>query len=64
MDGTRKFHPERDYPVTEEHTWYALTNKWMLVQKLKISNLQFTQHRKLKNVDLSESSMVPPRKGA
>ena len=64
MYGTRKCHPEQGNPVTKERTWYALTNKWMLVQKLKINNLQFTQHRKLKKKeDLSEGTMVPTRKG-
>ena len=63
MDGTRKCHPEEGNPVTKERTWYALTNKQMLVQKLKINNLQFTQHRKLKKKeDLSEGAMVPLRK--
>ena len=51
-------------PVTKECTCYALTNKRMLVQKLKINKLQFTQHRKLKKKeDLSEGAMVPLRKG-
>ena len=64
MDGTRKRHPKQGNPVTKERTWYALTNKQMLVQKLKMNNLQFTQHRKLKKKeDLSEGAMVPLRKG-
>ena len=43
---------------------YALTNKQMLVQKLKINNLQYTQHEKLKKKeDLSEGAVVPLRKG-
>ena len=59
MDGTRKCHPERGNPVTKERTWYALTNKQMLVQTLKINNLQFTQHKKLKKKDdLSEGAMT------
>ena len=64
MDETRKCHPEQGNPVTKEHRWYALTNKRMLVQKLKINKLQFTQHRKLKKKeDLSEGAMIPLRKG-
>ena len=64
MDGTRKCHPEQGNPVTKERTWYALTNKQMLVQKHKINKLQFTHHMKLKKKeDLSEGSMVPLRKG-
>ena len=43
---------------------YVLTNKQMLVQKLKINKLQFTHHRKLKKKeDLSEDALVPLRKG-
>jgi len=28
--------------------WYALTNKWILAQKLEIPKIQFTDHMKLK----------------
>ena len=49
MDGTRKCHPEWGNPITMEHTWYALTDKWILTQKLRISKIQFTDHMKLKN---------------
>jgi hypothetical protein len=34
MDGTRKYHPEKGDPITKEHTWYALTDKWILAPKL------------------------------
>jgi hypothetical protein len=34
--------------VTKEHTWYALTDKWILAQKLGISKMQFAKHMKLK----------------
>jgi hypothetical protein len=30
------------------HTWYALTDKQMLSQKLRISKIQFAKHMKLK----------------
>ena len=64
MDGTRKCHPEQGNPITKEHTWFVLTDKWMLAQKLKINKLQFTQHRKLKKKEaLSECALVPLRKG-
>ena len=64
MDGTRKCHPERGNPITKDHTWYALINKWKLAQKPKINKLQFTQHRKLKKKeDLSDGALVPLRKG-
>jgi hypothetical protein len=35
-------------PVTKEHTCYALTDKWILAQRLKIPKIQFTDHMKLK----------------
>jgi hypothetical protein len=31
----------------KENTWYALTNKWILAQKLQITRIQFTDHMKL-----------------
>ena len=63
MDGIRKCHPEQSNPITKEHKWYALTNKQMLAQKLKMNKLQFTQLRKLKKKDLSDGALVPLRKG-
>jgi hypothetical protein len=33
MDGTRKYYPEWGNPVTRKHTWYILTNKWILGKK-------------------------------
>ena len=68
MDGARKCHPERSNPVTKDRIWYALTNKQMLAQKLKINKLQFTDHRKLKkkedqSVCVWGGALVPQRKG-
>ena len=37
MDGTRKCHPERGNPITKEHTWLALTDKWMLAQNKQVT---------------------------
>ena len=33
MDGTRKCNPEGDNSDPKRHTWYILTNKWILAQK-------------------------------
>jgi len=44
MVGTRKYHPERGNPDTNEHTWYVLTNKWILAQKLTMHMIQPTDH--------------------
>ena len=42
MDGTRKYHLERGNPITKEHPWYALTDKCILAQKLRIPKIQLT----------------------
>jgi hypothetical protein len=34
--------------ITIEHTWYALNDKWILAQKLRIPKIQFAKHMKLK----------------
>ena len=48
MDRTRKYHPEGDNPVTKEHTWHALTDKWILTHKFRITIIKFRDHMKLK----------------
>ena len=64
MDGTRKDHPEWGNPITKEHTWYALTDKWILALKLGIHKTQFTDHMKLKNKeDQSVDALVLLRRG-
>jgi hypothetical protein len=35
-------------PITKNLTWYALTDKWILAQKLRIPKIQFAKHMKLK----------------
>ena len=47
MDASGGYHPEWGNPITKEHTWYALTDKWILAQKL-LSKIQFAKHMKLK----------------
>jgi hypothetical protein len=51
MYGSRIYHPESSNPLTKEHTWYALTDKSTLAQKLGIPKIQFTDHMKLKKKD-------------
>ena len=48
MDGSGGYHPEWGNPITKEHTWYALTDKWILAQKRRIPKIQFVKHIKLK----------------
>ena len=64
MDGTRKYHPEWNNPITKEHTWYVLTDKWILTQKLRIPKIQFTEHMKVKKKeDQSVDASVLLRRG-
>jgi hypothetical protein len=50
-------------PITKEHTWYTLPDKWILVQKLRISKIYFTDQMKLKKEDQSMDTSVPLRMG-
>ena len=64
MEGTRKYHPEYGNTVTKEHTWYALSDKWTLAQKLGIPKTQYTDHMKLKKKeDQSVVTLVLLRRG-
>ena len=64
MDGPRKYHPKWGNQITKEHTWYALTDKWILVQKLRIPKIQFTNHMKFKKKeDQSVDASVLLRRG-
>jgi hypothetical protein len=35
-------------PITKHHTWYALTDKWILAQKFRIYKVLFAKHIKCK----------------
>jgi hypothetical protein len=35
----------------KKHTWYALSDKWILAPKFRIPKMQFTDHMKLKKED-------------
>jgi hypothetical protein len=64
MNGTGKYHPEWGNLITKEHTWYALTDKWILVQKFGIPKIQFTDHMKLKKKeDHSVDTSILLRRG-
>jgi hypothetical protein len=64
MDGARKYHPEWGNPITKEHTWYALIDKWILAQKFRIPKIQLTDYTKLKKkVDQSVDTSVLLRRG-
>ena len=42
-----KYHPEWGNPITKEHTWYTLTDKWILAQKFGLPKIQVSDHMKL-----------------
>ena len=51
-------------PITKEHTWYVLTDMWILAPKLRIPKIQLTDHLKLKKKeDQSVGGLVLLRKG-
>jgi hypothetical protein len=39
MVGPGGHYPEWGNPITKELTWYVLTDKWILAQKLRISKI-------------------------
>jgi hypothetical protein len=39
MDGFRGYQPECGNPITKEVTRYAVTDKWILAQKLRIPKI-------------------------
>ena len=48
----------------KEHTWYILTDKWILAQKFGILKIQFTDHMKPnKKEDQSVNASVLLRRG-
>jgi hypothetical protein len=62
--GIRKYHAECGNPVTEEHTWYELTDKWILAPNLGICKIPFTDQKKLKKKeDQSVDASALLRKG-
>jgi predicted DNA binding CopG/RHH family protein len=64
MDGSGGYHPKWGNPITKEHTWYSLSDKWILAQKLRIPKIQFTKHMKLKKKeDQSVDTSILVRRG-
>jgi hypothetical protein len=48
MDVSGGHHPEWGNLITNNVTWYALTEKWILAQKLRIPKIQYAKHKKIK----------------
>ena len=64
MARSRKHNTEWGNPITKEHTWYALIDKWILAQKLGIPKIQFTDQMILKKKkDKSMDTLVLLRRG-
>jgi hypothetical protein len=63
MDGSGGYHPGRGNPITKEHTCYALTDKWILAQKLGIPKILFANHMTLKKEDQSVDTLILLRRG-
>jgi hypothetical protein len=64
MDGSRKYHPERGNIDMNRHTWYVLTDKGILSQKLRKSMTQPTIHMGLKKKkDQNMDASVLHRRG-
>ena len=55
MDVSGGYHPKWGNPITTEHTWHALTDKWILAQKLGIPKIKFAKHMKLKKKEEDQS---------
>jgi hypothetical protein len=52
IDRTRKY-PECGNPDPERHAWYIFTYKWTLAIKYRITLLQSTDPKKLRNKESS-----------
>ena len=64
MDGTLKYHSELGNSVTKEHTLCALTYKWIVAQKFRIPQIQFTDTTEpKKNEDQSVDASVLLKRG-
>ena len=59
MDASGGYHPEWGNSITKELTWYALTDKWILAQKLRIPKVQFAKHMKLKKKEDQSLDTLP-----
>ena len=64
IDRSGGYHPVCGNPITKEHTWYAVNDKWILVQKFRIPKIQLAKHMKLKKKeDQSVDTSFPHRMG-
>ena len=62
MDGSGGYHPDWVNPFTKELKWYALTDKWIFVQKFRTSKIQcakYMKHKKKEDQYVDVSSPPP-----
>ena len=62
MDKSRKYSVWGN-PIRKEHTWYVLTDKQLLAQKLRMPKTQFAKHMKLKKEDQCVDTLLLLRMG-
>jgi hypothetical protein len=60
MDGSGVYHPEWGNPIIKEHPRYALTDKWILTQKLRLLKIQFAKHMKTQEEGRPKGGYVVP----
>jgi hypothetical protein len=51
-------------PITKEVTRYALIDKWILSQKLRIPKIQFSKHKKIEKKDQRVDTSILLRIGS
>jgi hypothetical protein len=56
----RGYYLEWGNPITKELKWYALTDNWILAQKLRIPKILFAKHMKLKKNEDQSVDTSPP----
>jgi hypothetical protein len=61
LDGSGGYHAQWGNPVIKELTWYALADKWILAQKLRIPKIQFAKHKE--EVRPKCGYFIPPQNG-
>ena len=60
MDGPGGHHPEWGNPITKEVTLHALTGKWILSQKPRITKIQLPKQKKIrKEEQFMDISFLP-----
>ena len=63
MDGSSNYHTECSNPAPKRHSWYVLTNKWILVQKCRMPMIHPMIHPKVLTIeDPRKDALIPLRR--